>query len=76
MEKAPKTTSVQVVWILPLLGAIGGGLFFLAAFTANGAPQQAAAAGMACAVAIIPYVLARAVTEIWKESASKKDDSS
>jgi hypothetical protein len=48
-------------WVLTVLG----GLFSAFALTvtlasANGAPQEAAGAAVSCAIAIIPYVLARA----------------
>ncbi|MBB1648937.1 hypothetical protein A9976_05405 [Delftia sp. UME58] len=41
------------------IGAAMGVIFLLAAFFVSGAPQEAALAGMACASAIIPYVLFR-----------------
>ncbi len=41
------------------IGAVIGALCLLASFFMPGAPQQAAMAGMACAFAIIPYVLFR-----------------
>lgn len=44
-----------------VIGAVIGALFLLAAFVvANGAPQEAAMAAMACAFAVIPYVIFRA----------------
>lgn len=53
---------VKLGWVLALLGAL------LAAFVlvvmvagANGAPQEAAGAAIAAAIAVIPYVFARAV---------------
>lgn len=42
--------------IMVMLGAVLGVLCLVASFFMAGAPQQAALAGMACAVAIIPYV--------------------
>lgn len=45
--------------VLVFIGAIIGALCLLASFFMPGAPQQAAMAGMACAFAIIPYVLFR-----------------
>ena len=46
--------------VLVFIGAILATLSLLAGiFLMNGAPQQAAMAGMACAFAIIPYVLFR-----------------
>ncbi len=45
--------------VLVFVGAVIGSLFLLGSFFMGGAPQQAAMAGMACAFAIIPYVLFR-----------------
>lgn len=45
--------------VLVFIGAVIGSLCLLASFFVAGAPQQAAMAGMACAFAIIPYVLFR-----------------
>ncbi len=42
--------------MMVMVGAVLGVLCLVAAFFMSGAPQQAALAGMACAVAIIPYV--------------------
>lgn len=44
---------------LVFIGAIIGALFLFVSFFMAGAPQQAAMAGIACAFAIIPYVLFR-----------------
>lgn len=47
---------------LAFLGAIIGALQLAGTMqSATGAPQQAAGAAMACAYAVIPYVLMRAV---------------
>lgn len=45
--------------VLVFIGAVIGALCLIGSFFVNGAPQQAALAGMACAFAIIPYVLFR-----------------
>jgi hypothetical protein len=42
--------------IMVMFGAVLGVLCLVAVFFVAGAPQQAALAAMACAVAIIPYV--------------------
>jgi sugar phosphate permease len=56
-----------VLWIVTIIGSVLGGLTFLAGIVAaNGAPQEAAAAAMGVAFAVIPYCLARAVSEIGK----------
>ena len=45
--------------VLVFIGAVIGALCLGASFFVGGAPQQAALAAMACAFAIIPYVLFR-----------------
>jgi hypothetical protein len=53
---------INLVFLLPIGGAILGGLFGFFGFrTANGAPQQGASAAMACMLAVVPYVFARSV---------------
>ncbi len=47
--------------IMSLVGAVVG---FGGMAAANGAPQEAAAAGMGLACAVIPYCIARALTEL------------
>lgn len=55
----------QALWVLTILGAvIGAIILFLGLATATGAPQQAAAAAAAVAFVVIPYCLARAVSEL------------
>lgn len=59
------------LWLVSLLGA-GFGLIVLAGLQhATSAPQQAAVAAVAVAVAIIPYVAARAIegmlTDAWRK---------
>jgi hypothetical protein len=56
---------------LVYIGAVIGTICLLLAFTANGAPQQAALAGMACAFAVIPYVLFR-VTQVLEDQAERR----
>lgn len=52
-------------WVVALLGALlAAGALVLTVLIASGAPQQAAGAAIACALAVIPYVLARAVESI------------
>lgn len=45
--------------IIAVIGAVVGAICLLISFAMSGAPQQAALAGMACAFAIIPYVIFR-----------------
>lgn len=55
--------------VLTLIGACLGALTFLVGiFSANGAPQEAAAAGMGIALAVIPYCIGRALFEMSRES--------
>jgi hypothetical protein len=61
-------------WFLSLLGAvIGLFVLFVGLNGANGAPQEAATAGMALAFAVIPYCIARAVSELFGGSEVKKE---
>jgi sugar phosphate permease len=54
-------------WALCLVGCLLGGLIAVVGIaTANGSPQQAAAAAMGVSAAVIPYCLARAMSEIGK----------
>ena len=46
---------------------VGGLLGLLTVAVASGAPQEAAGAALACASAVVPYVLARAVDELSRE---------
>jgi hypothetical protein len=49
-------------WALALLGAAFGAVMLLMGFmTAASAPQEAAAAALAAALAIVPYCFARAI---------------
>lgn len=52
-------------WVVTLICC---GIATLTLFTAmtqsNGAPQEAAGAAIACAIAIIPYVFSRAISEL------------
>ncbi|KJK19713.1 hypothetical protein [Pseudomonas sp. 2(2015)] len=50
-----------VTIIMSLIGAVVG---FGGMFLASGAPQEAAAAAMGLACAVIPYCIAKALTEM------------
>lgn len=55
----------KVLWIITAIGSVLGGLVAVAgSFAANGAPQEAAAAAMGVSLAVIPYCLARAYSEL------------
>jgi hypothetical protein len=61
----PGRVIAAVFWVVSLLcalGAIYSGIVDL--HNATSAPQQAAAAAIACLIAIAPYVLARSVSEL------------
>lgn len=52
---------IKFLWVVTLLAAlVAGAVLALTVLLATGAPQQAAGAAIAVAVAVIPYVLARA----------------
>ena len=60
-----KGDAAKFFWVIAIIGAVLGGLQLFASMpTPNGAPQQAAGAAMGCAMAIVPYVIARAVEEL------------
>lgn len=53
---------VKVCWAITALAAIFAALELVAVEgSANGAPQEAAGAALACAIVIIPYVFTRCV---------------
>lgn len=50
------------IYLMPLLGSIAGTLTLLVTWLgAKTAPQEAAGFAMACALAVVPYVFARAI---------------
>jgi hypothetical protein len=54
-----------LLWLLTIAGSLFGALIGIVGVTAaHGAPQEAAAAAVAVACAVIPYCLARAVSEL------------
>lgn len=58
--------------ILVVISAVFGAIFLFFSFFASGAPQQAALAGMACAFAVIPYVIFRVIQLSAADSRSKQ----
>jgi len=55
----------KTFWIITIIGAVLGTLTLLGTlFGSNGAPQEAAGAAIAVAFTVIPYCLARAISEI------------
>jgi uncharacterized membrane protein YvbJ len=62
---SPPRTVAKVFWVITLL-AVPLAVFvgYVGVVQANGAPQEAAAAAIACAICIAPYVFARAVDEL------------
>jgi hypothetical protein len=60
-------------WVISILGSALGVLTLISTLkSATGAPQEAAGAAMAISFAVIPYCVARAVSEI--QSNFKKKD--
>lgn len=56
---------LSILWTISLLGAIAGGFVLVTGMqAASSAPQEAVVCALACALAILPYCFARAVTEI------------
>jgi hypothetical protein len=54
-----------LLWFLTILGSLAGALTLADTFTeAKSAPQQAAGAALGVGLAVIPYCLARAVSEL------------
>ena len=59
----------KFLWVLVIIGSmLGGAAFMIGVPSAEGAPQEAAAAAIGIAFAVIPYCLARAVSEMGKLS--------
>jgi len=57
----------NILWAFVIIGSIFGGLTaFIGVVASSGAPQEAAAAAMGMAFAVIPYCLAKAYSEIKK----------
>ncbi|MBK7096740.1 MAG: hypothetical protein IPH57_17375 [Saprospiraceae bacterium] len=55
----------KLSWIFTIIGAILGiVILFATLFDSTGAPQQAAGAAIAVAFAVIPYCIARAISEL------------
>lgn len=48
-------------WVTVASATLGGGLGGYLFLSSHGAPQEAAAAAMACAFAVVPYVVMRGV---------------
>lgn len=56
---------MKAAWILVIIGSVLGTLTLLLTFAASeSAPQEAAGAGLAIAMAAIPYCFARALSEM------------
>lgn len=57
----------KFLWIITAMSSVLGALTAIVGISAaNGAPQEAAAAAMGVAFAVIPYCLAKAVSEYGK----------
>lgn len=56
--------TVKLFWMLTVLSATGGGILTVWALLGigmSGAPQQAASAAIGCGLAVVPYVITRAL---------------
>lgn len=63
------------MFVCTILSALLGILVVLVSFaTGMSAPQQAAAAGVACAMGILPYVIARSSQAINQRTADQNTD--
>ena len=57
----------KILWVITAVGAVLGALTVVGGvMAANGAPQEAAAAAVGVAFAVIPYCLAKSVSEYGK----------
>lgn len=60
---------MRIVFLLPLIGAIiGAPIVMLTIASGGSAPQEAAGYAMACAFAVVPYVLARSIQIMYEDS--------
>lgn len=65
----------RVLFALPLIGSvIGGAVLILTLVGAQGAPQEAAGAAIAVALAVLPYVLCRSIQLMRQESRASATD--
>jgi ABC-type phosphate transport system permease subunit len=64
----------KLLWVLTVIAALIALVFFFGTMgTARSAPREAAGASMALAVAVLPYVLARAADEIARLNKETRD---
>lgn len=62
-------------WVLTIIGSVIGGLVVLVTLgSAKGAPQEAAGAAIGLSFAILPYCIARALSELGRPSQNIKHD--
>ena len=66
---------MRAIWILPIIGAIFGAFILLITIASDGAaPAQAAGFAAACALAVVPYVFARAVIGLADSTRTQSTD--
>ncbi len=64
----------KIVWIISLVGSgIGFLMLFATLSSSNGAPQEAAGAAISVAFAVIPYCIARAISEMQTKESGKSE---
>ena len=66
----------QFFWVMAFVGALFGLITLVSAFGEDSSPKQAAAAGLAVALAVIPYCFARAISELSTSSYPQAADNS
>ncbi len=59
-----RESMMKVAWVLVYLGAAAAAYQLLRALSSQGYPETAARAGLACALAILPYVVARSTEKL------------
>jgi hypothetical protein len=65
----------QIMWVVTIIGALFGAAWFVfGGVLSASAPQSAAIAAQAVALAVIPYVIARAVSEMAAERRRRQSE--
>jgi len=68
MANAVTEVIEKLCWFGAMVGAgFGGFVAFVTIVSASGPPQEAAGAAMGCVIAIVPYVFARSIQELFRD---------
>jgi lipid-A-disaccharide synthase-like uncharacterized protein len=71
-NKRKEQVMIRFFWGVSLLfGLIAGVYFIVGIERAAGAPDEASTAGIALCIAVIPYIVARGVAEVIRNSKEK-----